>query len=108
MLPHSQNSLGADLSGVPAASRLQTALWTARLPTRPLARWQPPPSSLQPWGPSHAGKGPSTFLHQGFFSTIEPAAWHTRNALRRLASGEATCSYGPAVWPSSRPAERGC
>ena len=54
----------------PAASWLHTALWIAILPTRPLARWQPPPSSFTPSGPVQSGKGPDTLRHHGFFSTM--------------------------------------
>ena len=51
-------------------SWLLTAQWISIFPTVPRPRWEPPPSSLQPTGPSHFGKGPCTFFHQGFFSTM--------------------------------------
>ena len=55
---------------MPSLSWLLTARWISILPTVPRPRWEPPPSSLQPIGPSHFGKGPCTFFHHGFFSTI--------------------------------------
>jgi len=54
----------------PSLSLLLTARWICILPTQPLALWQPPPSSLTPTGPCQLGKGPLTFFHQGFFSTM--------------------------------------
>jgi hypothetical protein len=49
---------------------LLTALWISIFPTVPRPRCDPPPSSLQPIGPSQFGNGPDTLRHQGFFSTM--------------------------------------
>ena len=72
----------------PATSLLCTALWTRISPTLPLALWQPPPSALQPTGPSHLGNGPLTFLHQGFFSILDLRAVASERRITRAADRE--------------------
>lgn len=84
--------------GLPWTSWLLTALWIIILPTVPCALWHPPPSALHPTGPAQLSKGPSTFFHHGFFSTMTPDSAQTLCQLHSGWKRPQTVTYVGYTW----------